>query len=119
MTLNSLLIAGCIALSLTACQDTITHKQNVELVKASNTAIESLANMLQIQYEQVDNRPSEYCDKTIENGNCFEAKLHIKASGAVNVDGWKIYFSQITPIQQALSDEFTITHVNGDLHVIE
>ena len=81
--------------------------------------MELLANTLQIKYQQVDNRPSAQCDPNIENGHCFKANLHLTANSAINVDQWKIYFSQITPIQKSVSDEFTIKHVNGDIHVIE
>jgi len=32
--------------------------------------------------------------------------------------GWELYFSHLTPIRRVENDEFSITHINGDLHRI-
>ena len=121
MKIKSLLTACCLALGLSACQGNVDEQNtvSVQLSPANDSAVELLAKTLQIKYQQVDNRPSAQCDPDIENGHCFKAYLHLTANSAINVDQWKIYFSQITPIQTAVSDEFTIKRVNGDIHVIE
>lgn len=121
MKIKSLLTACCLALGLSACQGNVEGQNtaSVQLSPANDSAVELLAKTLQIKYQQVDNRPSAQCDPDIENGHCFKANLHLTANSAINVDQWKIYFSQITPIQKSISDEFTIKHVNGDIHVIE
>ncbi len=122
MLIRLLLIYCCIAFGITACQsnteDTAKIKKQT-LEPATNTAIDLIAQTLQVKYQQSDNRPSAKCDQQIESGNCYKVNLQLTANNSINYTQWRVYFSQITPIQTAISDEFTIKHVNGDLHVIE
>ena len=66
----------------------------------------------------VTNIPTERCDKDIADGKCFGAELLLTANQAISAKDWQIHFSQISPIQSFESDEFTVTHINGDLHRI-
>jgi len=51
--------------------------------------------------------------------SCSIANIHIKdASGVLNNADWKLYFHSIRRVLRVDSDEFTVTHVNGDLNYI-
>ncbi len=122
MSMKLLLVVCCMALSVSACQsntESRQQKQSTKLSPATNAAIDTIAQSLEIKYQQVDNRPSAQCDQQVEGGNCYKANLRLSTHKAINSTQWKIYFSHITPIQSIESEEFTINHVNGDLHVIE
>ncbi|MGJ8691213.1 MAG: family 20 glycosylhydrolase [Thalassotalea sp.] len=88
------------------------------LHSASQQDIDQLAQNLVVKYHHIDNTPSAHCDQNTENGNCFLVALELTAPQAIAAKDWQIFFSQITPIQKSISDEFTITHINGDLHKI-
>lgn len=52
--------------------------------------------------------------------SCSIANLHIKdATGALNDGNWKLYFHSIRRVLRVDSDEFTVSHVNGDLNYVE
>jgi hexosaminidase len=45
-------------------------------------------------------------------------ELTFTAKEAIAAKDWTIHFSQIAPIQSFVSEDFTVKHLNGDLHVI-
>ncbi|MFT5044916.1 MAG: hexosaminidase [Porticoccaceae bacterium] len=52
--------------------------------------------------------------------SCSIANLHIKdATGLLNDGNWKLYFHSIRRVLRVDSDEFTVSHVNGDLNYVE
>ena len=52
--------------------------------------------------------------------SCSIANLHIKdATGSLNDGNWKLYFHSIRRVLRVDSDEFTVSHVNGDLNYLE
>ena len=52
--------------------------------------------------------------------SCSIANLHIKdATGSLNDGNWKLYFHSIRRVLRVDSNEFTVSHVNGDLNYIE
>ena len=112
------LVGACSPENETVNNQTGTLSEQQVLTAAKQQDIDNIAQSLQVKYQQIDNRPSALCDPKIENGNCFRVDLVLTASKAIKANDWQIYFSQITPIQKSISDEFTITHLNGDLHQI-
>jgi hexosaminidase len=53
-------------------------------------------------------------------GLCADVKITLKNTGSAwNSAGWAIYFSNIRKVLASSNPEFTITHINGDLHRIE
>ncbi|MBW8189428.1 carbohydate-binding domain-containing protein [Neiella marina] len=119
--------------SLVACQphhsadkslsNTATLKSTLLSENSSNaaseltqTAIDRLAQNLQVEYELVSNIPNEQCATDRAEGKCFQAQLHLTVSEDFATDGWAIYFSHINRIQSVESREFTISPVNGVLH---
>ena len=114
-----LLITGC---------DQFHHKnesiedkhmvQKVLLNNANQLDIDNIAANLVVKYRVVTNVPSNKCDKAKADGKCFEVELSFTAKEVIKAKGWKIYFSHILPVQSFESDEFAVTHLNGDLHQI-
>ncbi len=52
--------------------------------------------------------------------SCSIANIHIKdATGSLNNADWKLYFHSIRRVLRVDSNEFTVTHVNGDLNYLE
>lgn len=83
----------------------------------SQNTINKLAHGLQVQHEFIDSNPQN-CPNELDE--CYLSKIHLQYPQDFNPDikAWGIYFSQLTPVQVDYSDEFTINHINGDLHRI-
>ena len=124
--MNKKLLALLITASTTliACgptQQSNTNTASVQasvamsLGKATQTDIDDIAATLDVKYKVLTNIPTDKCDKSIADGNCFEVELSFTASQVINSKGWDIHFSQIVPIQSFESDEFKVEHINGDL----
>jgi len=108
-------------LFLTACDATNTENSNSVSSDQANSIevaqqLNQLAKHLEIEYEIIDNRSTEVCKQYVDNGLCFQASINLQMMQAVELTDWKIYFSHMTPILADTSDEFNITHVNGDLY---
>jgi hexosaminidase len=80
--------------------------------------INTIANNLVVKYRVITNVPSEKCDSKIADGACFESEISFTSDKAIAAKDWTIHFSQIAPIQSFESDEFSVKHLNGDLHQI-
>ena len=88
----------------------------VVLHTAGQADIDNIAANLDVKYQVVTNIPSQKCDKKIADGLCFEVQLSFTAKKDIQAKDWNIHFSQILPAQSFDSKEFTIEHINGDLH---
>jgi hexosaminidase len=130
--LSALLIPALIVLSslvLFACEqaNNKTNLNEINSVKSIDTVmlhlalqenIDDIAQTLVISYRLVSNVPTAKCDQSIADGACFEAELSFTAKQAITAKNWTIHFSQISPIQSFESEELSVKHLNGDLHVI-
>ena len=85
---------------------------------ATQADIDDIALSLDIKYALLTNRARKHCDPEQAEGSCFEVALKFTATAEITVNNWVIYFSQITPVQSFESENFTIEHLNGDLHRI-
>jgi len=122
-TLLALAIAASV--SLMGCEQASQSSEAVKVQEsaiimhpASQSDIDDIAKNLQVNYRVITNVASEQCDQEIADGACFEVELTFTANEEVNANGWHIHFSQIAPIQSFESDDFTVKHLNGDLHRI-
>jgi hexosaminidase len=117
------------SINLIGCDKTTSHSavnngqinqgsSNNNLTKATQKNVDDIAATLEIKYKVLSNIPTEKCDKSKADGLCFEAELSFTASQVINSNEWNIHFSQILPIQSFESDEFSVKHINGDLHKI-
>ena len=113
------------SLSLLGCEK--SHEPAVDtgdkinlqaIYSVTQNDIDKIAHNLEVNYRVVTNIPSDKCDSKIADGACFEVELSFTAKKAIAAKGWTIHFSQIAPIQSFESKDFTVKHLNGDLHVI-
>lgn len=95
-----------------------TTEAKLALSSVTANDISNIAEHLQVKHRVVTNVPSDKCNKDIADGKCFEVELLLTANQAIAANNWQIHFSQISPIQSFESDEFSVTHINGDLHKI-
>lgn len=109
------LITLCSLFGITACQSETSSPDNAVNI-ATQQDINAIAKQLDVNIALVTNEPGEHCLTTISDGNCYTATLTLTALEAIKAKNWQIYFSNITPIQSSLSDEFKIEHINGDIH---
>jgi len=117
----SFLLLGCEQGSKTIDKPLVSEVSTV-LTDVNQTDIDNIATNLDIKYRVVTNVPTDKCDAKIADGACFEVELTFTAKKAIEAKGWSIYFSQISPaqspVQSSLSEEFKVSHLNGDLHQI-
>ena len=88
------------------------------ITPANADDISNIADNLIVKHRIITNVPSDKCDKNIANGSCFEVELALTAKKAIRANQWQIHFSQTAPIQSFESKEFSVKHINGDLHQI-
>jgi hexosaminidase len=93
----------------------------------TQTLLHAIGASTQVTYAVIENIPMVGPDGSMmadcpasAGGLCSNIKLTLKNTGlAWNATGWAIYFSNIRKILASSNPEFTITHINGDLHKIE
>ena len=107
--LTNIAIFGCEQMKLTGDRT---------LFDANQIDIDNISEELDVKYRVITNIPSDKCNKEIADGKCFEVELSLHSKSAINAKNWNIHFSQISPVQSSESNEFEITHINGDMHKI-
>ncbi len=110
-----LLLSGC-GENNRSTENSVTENISTKLQLANQTDIDAIAQNLDVKYNLLTNVPTDKCDATIADGACFEVELSFTAKQAINTKNWSIYFSQISPVQSSVGDEFRVEHLNGDLH---
>ncbi len=128
MSKKSITLTFLVILTVSACGKNTASSQDANSeVRGKNSEktqlsvasdIRNIADNLQISHRLVTNIPSDKCKKEIAGGKCFEVELAITAKQAITANAWQIHFSQVAPIQSYESIEFSVKHINGDLHQI-
>src|SRR6266496_3368474 len=94
----------------------------------TQTVLDAIASSMQVTFTVIENVPMTTAADggTVANcpesagGFCLDAKITLRNGGAAwNATGWAIYYSSIRKVLSVSNPEFTIKHVNGDLHKIE
>jgi hexosaminidase len=85
---------------------------------SAQQTLDNLAKTLTITYTIVTNQRDANCLADRADGHCFQAKITLKAPQPSDFTDWEIYFSHTAPIQSFESQQFTVKHINGDLHRI-
>jgi len=125
--MNKKMLALTIAASLTllGCEKTpkpaidTGEKINLQAIySVTQNDINTIAENLDVNYRVITNIPSDKCDSKVADGACFEVELTFTAKEAIAAKDWTIHFSQIAPIQSFESEDFSVKHLNGDLHLI-
>jgi len=121
--------AGAILFAaLAGCGDNKTAKE-VDGGISTQALVDSIGTNLQVNVTILDNAPTKPdgkggtvadCPDTAPFGLCFSGKLVLtNTSNLTWAGGFTIYYSSIRKVLSVDTDQFTITHVNGDLHKIE
>lgn len=97
----------------------VAHVQAADAAKQA--VVDSLANNLLVKYEVVTNDGAGAgidCQALgSEWASCGVAKLHLTNQGAsVDSKEWELYIHSIRRIQRVDNEQFTITHLTGDLY---
>jgi len=104
-----------IPFSLSACQQPVATQEHSSI---NQNDITQLAEQVRVKYSVLDNRSGEHCPKDKGEGFCFKGRINLTVDTDIPARGWELYFSHLTPIRRVENDEFSITHINGDLHRI-
>ncbi len=85
--------------------------------------VAALPDSLAVIYEVANNQGTsvglQCADIGAQYNACSVVNLHIKdAANTLSDTAWKLYFHSTRRILQVQSDEFSVTHVNGDLHYV-
>ncbi|TKB44550.1 family 20 glycosylhydrolase [Thalassotalea mangrovi] len=118
---NPLVISLLSLALLSACNtetDTTSSQPAINMAVIDQGALDTFANSLQVEFELVTNVADGQCDKAKHDGLCYQGRLNFTAQEDFYYKDWAIYFSLINPVQTFAAGEFTIAHVNGDLHKI-
>ncbi|MGY3927864.1 beta-N-acetylhexosaminidase [Aeromonas simiae] len=97
----------------------VAHVQAADAAKQA--VVDSLANNLLVKYEVVTNDGAGAgidCQALgSEWTSCGVAKLHLTNQGtSVDSKEWELYIHSIRRIQRVDNEQFTITHLTGDLY---
>ncbi len=89
------------------------------IIDEVNTQIIDVAAIVANSNDPADGNPS--CSSMgAEYSSCSYTNLHIKdATGSLNDGNWKLYFHSIRRVLRIDSEEFSVSHVNGDLNYLE
>ena len=109
MKLSTFILFACASVLVSACDSKTT--QSVPLVQA----ISDNAKHMSVRYQVVSNTAEQDCDEERAWGECYTSTLSLKFTSPLPAQGWAIYFSHLSPIQQVSSDAFKIEHIKGDL----
>jgi len=118
ITASTTLMACDQASQINTSQQSATAQVEKGLNRATQINLDDIATSLKVNYKVLTNIPTDKCDKNKADGFCFEVELSFTASQAIKSNSWDIHFSQIAPIQSFESEEFSVVHINGDLHKI-
>ncbi|WNO11203.1 family 20 glycosylhydrolase [Teredinibacter sp. KSP-S5-2] len=77
--------------------------------------IDRMAETLDIQYTVVANKSGGDCTPEWGKGSCFVTDIKITSMNRTKLGGWEIYYSQPDRFTESRNEEFTVTHINGDL----
>ena len=112
----ALLVALSVTLPVTLMGCNSVDEPVGMLPAVDQAGLENLASHLTVNYHVIDNRPDGHCSAAAGAGSCYIAELTLRASADMGKTGWSLYFSQVDPVVDAVSDEFLVEHINGDLH---
>lgn len=79
----------------------------------TQSQLDGLAATLQVRYQVLDNRPTPAA--CAPDPSCHLVDLTLSAPETPPA-GWSLYFSSVVRILKAGGDDFTLTHINGDLY---
>jgi hexosaminidase len=119
----SFFFSGFVALCLSACSaDKHVNESDdslIHLTQISQESLNTLAKTLEVKYQFLSNIEADCPDFNNKKvAYCYGANIHFTASETVLAIDWELYFSQVYPAYASDSAEFSLKHINGDIHQI-
>jgi hexosaminidase len=109
--LASLILATFFVLPGCGQTNTTEVPQPVTSTNTATTAAEQIKITIGVDHNYL----KEGCPQDM--ASCYKAMMTLTLAENMPT-GWRIMFSHLAPISQAISQEFTLVHVNGDMHEI-
>jgi hexosaminidase len=116
-------LGAVLLVALASCNDGTADPVSPQVM------VDSIASNLKVNVTILDNAPTKLdstgakvgdCPATAPFALCFSGKLVLTNTGSDDWTGvFAIYYSSIRKVLSTDTDQFTITHVNGDLHRID
>jgi hexosaminidase len=91
------------------------NQTSIPTVADSTSSVAKAAQQIQVKLGIEHNYLIEGCPNNVES--CYQATMTLQLPNNMPSD-WRIMFSNLSPINNAISNEFTLVHVNGDMHAI-
>lgn len=110
-TFASLTIAT--ALFMAGCGK--ADRASLPIAVESTSSVSHAAAQIQVKLGIEHNYLSEGCPDIA--GSCYLATMTLQLPDNMP-DNWRIMFSNLSPIKHAVSNEFNLVHMNGDMHAI-
>jgi len=92
-----------------------TSSRELTQIDASRDLLQTAAGNIKIKIRIDDNDWRQDCANNAST--CYKGTLFIDFNSVMPQD-WRIVFSHLSPINKVISDEFTLKHLNGDMHQI-
>lgn len=80
--------------------------------------LEELASSLEVTYQVTDTVSQVACRNAGIENDCFSASITLTLPESLPQNEWEIRFSHVAPVEAVSSEDFTVTHINGDLHAL-
>jgi hexosaminidase len=100
------------ALLMTGCDQTTVQPAVNQPILSTSSAAEKIQITVGIEHNYL----TEACPN--DANSCYMANMTLTFPDGMP-NNWRIMFSNLSPISKAISDEFTLTHFNGDMHQIK
>ena len=84
----------------------------------SRAPLQQLADNLGVKYQVIDTVSQSACREAGIDSDCFSAAVTLTLPATLPDSDWEIRFSHVAPVEAVTSDDFTVTHINGDLHAL-
>lgn len=101
------------------CSAFLVACQSAQSLVINQTQLNTLANTLQVQYKFLSNIESNCPDLNSKKiVSCYGAEIWLKSPIDLAVNQFTLIYSQVYPAYASRSDDFTLEHINGDIHQI-
>lgn len=88
---------------------------SMSLAAVPTSSVDNPAQKIQVKLSVDNNYLSEGCPNNAVS--CYQATMTLQLPKNMP-NNWRIIFSHLSPISTAISNDFTLRHVNGDIHEI-
>ena len=86
----------------------------------TQSELDELSQTLIIKYKFLSNVEEDCPDKEgKEVAHCYGAEITLSNPSDNMIHNWALHYSQVYPAYASQSNDFTLEHLNGDIHQIK